>query len=376
LNKYIELENQKGTIYIKETILEQIAKVDTIVFDCDGVLLDAVNAYNNTIAVTTRIIIKEFTGLVVPKKIFDRELYHAFKSTGGLNNDWAHTYALIMRILCELPAENLAELNKLTEDSLQFNSPKDRFDHIAGLIKSTMSNEGLYEKLAEFASKLDETGIEKVDKLLLLKVGVPIKKALKFWGDVGESIISTLFEEVYSGAELFSKAYGIKPQFIRKKIGMIEASEIVIQDKTLDNLESIIGGSRFGIASGSPRDTARYALKHITKRFPEKSQYWYDNISRDEERFGEKNLQKPNPYSLLKASEPYNPNKVLYIGDTMADYLTAENAGKDFIFAGVYTTAYSSESVRNSFLEIGCEIIAPTVNEIPQILRYARRETI
>ncbi|MHA2394724.1 MAG: HAD family hydrolase [Promethearchaeota archaeon] len=376
MRKYVELESPKGTIYLREDKLDELAKVDTIVFDCDGVLLDVQNAYNIAISSTTRIIIEAFTGTIIPEEIFDCELNFAFKRTGGFNNDWAHAYALIMRILSELPEENLAELNGLAKESLQYELPKDRFDHIAGNVKANIPIEGLYKKLTCFAFQLDETGIKKVDELILLKVGVTIKKAFKFWGNVGESIISTLFEELYAGAELYRDSFGTKPCFVNTKKGIVETSEVVIQNKTLDELESILNGSRFGIASGSPGNTARYVLKQIMDRFPEKGQYWYDMVARDEERLGEINLHKPNAYSLQKASEPYNPDMVLFIGDTIADYLTAENAGEGFLFAGIYGGVNSREMVKNRFLEIGCNIVAPTVNEIPQVLRYARGEIL
>jgi phosphoglycolate phosphatase-like HAD superfamily hydrolase len=321
-------------------------------------------------------LIEAMTGISIPQEIFDRELYNAFKITGGLNNDWDHTYALIMFILSQLPAENLVNLNQLAENSLNFTSPKDRLEFIAGKVKASIAYQGLHEKLTNFASTLDETGVVKVDKLLLSKVGEPIKKTLKVWGEVGDSIISTIFEEMYAGAKLYSKLYGIKPYFIKENKGMIESSKVIILNQTLDELERILGGSRFGIASGSPKGTAKYALKKIIERFPEEGQYWYDTITQDEKRFKLKNLRKPNPYSLVKASEPFNPEKVLYIGDTIADYLTAENAGKEFIFAGVYKTALNSEETKNSFQEKGSSIITPTVNEIPKILRYARCEEI
>ena len=97
MTKYIELENPRGTIFIREDKLSELAKVDTIVFDCDGVLLDVRNAYNVTIAATTKFLIDGFTSTVIPDEIFDSELNYSFKKTGGFNNDWTHTYAIIMR---------------------------------------------------------------------------------------------------------------------------------------------------------------------------------------------------------------------------------------------------------------------------------------
>jgi len=372
MTKYIEIENPNGTIYIREDKIRELAKVDTIVFDCDGVLLDVRNAYNVAIAATTKIIIKAFIGTVIPETIFDSELNHLFKRTGGFNNDWTHAYAVIMRILAELPDEMLAELNKLAEESLKYDSPKARFDYISDKVKAEIPTEGLYETLTDYAAKLDASSVEKVDELLLPRVGVNIKRALKFRGEVGESMVSTLFEELFLGEDLFTESFGFEPSFVRPDKGIVEADEVVILDETLDELEAILGGPRFGIASGSLENTARHALKDIKDRFPQKAQYWHDVVDRDARRLAEDSLHKPNPYPLVKASESFDPEKILYIGDTMADYYTAENAGDDYLFAGVYGSVHNGDGVRDGFLEAGSPVVAPTVNEIPIVLRYAR----
>ena len=374
MTKYIEIENPNGTIYIREDKLAELLQVDVIVFDCDGVLLDVRNAYNVAIAATTKIIIEAFTGTVIPEGLFDSALNHLFKRTGGFNNDWTHAYAVIMRILAELPDEKLAELNKLAEESLRYDSPKARFDYMSDKVKAQIPVEGLYETLTDYAAQLDASGVDKVDELLLPRVGINIKRALKFRGEVGESVVSTLFEELFLGEDLFTESFGFEPRFVRPEKGIVEADEVVILETTLDELEDILGGPRFGIASGSLENTARHALKDTMDRFPQETQYWHDVVDRDARKLGEENLHKPNPYPLVKASEPYEPEKVLYIGDTMADYLTAENAGTDYLFAGVYASVHNGNSVRDGFLEADSPVVAPTVNEIPIVLRYARGE--
>ncbi len=376
MTEYIKLENKRGTIYIRKDKLADLAKVDTVVFDCDGVLLDVRNTYNVAIAATTRIIIEAFTGTVIPESLFTSELNFAFKRTGGFNNDWTHAYAVIMRILAEVPDQQLLELNKLAEESLRYDSPKERFDYIAGKVKADISITGLCEKLFEFAAQLDASGIEKVDELLLQRVGVNIKRALKFRGEVGESMVSTLFEELFSGEELYRESFGSEPCFVRRERGVVEADEVVILEKTIDEFESILGGSRFGVASGSLENTAKHALGEIKERFPKGGQYWHDVVDRDAKMLGSVNLHKPNPYALVKAAEMFGSEMVLFIGDTMADYLTVENAGDGYLFTGVYGCVHCGEDVMHSFMELGSDVVAPTVNEIPLVLRYARGETL
>ncbi len=375
MTKYTEIKSENGLIYLREDKLSEIADIDTIVFDCDGVLLDVRNAYNVAIAATTRYIVEAFTGTIIPEELFDSKLNHAYKRTGGFNNDWSHAYAVIMRILAELPDKELEELDKIAVESLQYASPRERFDYIAERVNPDIPVDGLYEKLSDFAAKLDESGIKKVDALLLPRIGENIKRAFNFPGKVGESIISTLFEELFAGLDLYRASFGLEPCFVETEKGIVEADEVIIREETLDELENLLSGPRFGVASGSMENTARHALKEIKDRFPQRSQYWHDVVDHDSKKLGKDNLHKPNPYPLVKAAEPYEPGKVLYIGDTMADYLTAENAGDKYLFAGVYSCVHSSEEALKGFLEMGSDIVAPTVNDIPLILRYARGES-
>ena len=375
MTKYKKIKSENGLIYLREDKLPEIANIDTIVFDCDGVLLDVRNAYNVAIAATTRYIIEAFTGTIIPEELFDSKLNHVYKRTGGFNNDWSHAYAVIMRILAELTDKELEGLDKIAGESLRYASPRERFDYIAGRFNADIPVDGLYDKLLDFAAKLDESGIRNVDELLLPRVGENIKRAFNLRGKVGESIISTLFEELFAGIDLYRASFGLEPRFVETDKGIVEADEVVIREETLDELESLLGGPRFGVASGSMENTARHALKEIKERFPQRSQYWHDVVDHDSEKLGVDNLHKPNPYPLVKAAELYSPGKVLYIGDTMADYLTAENAGDKYLFAGVYSCVHSSEEALKGLLEIGSDIVAPTVNDIPLILRYARGES-
>ena len=373
MSNYIEFKNSKGTIYVKKDRVNDLTKLDTIVFDCDGVLIDVRNAYNVAIAATTRIIIEAFTGTIIPEVIFSSELNHSYKRTGGFNNDWSHAYALIMRILAEVSNEKISELNRLAGESLKYDSPRQRFDFIAGKVKNKFPIDSLYQKLFEFSKQLDDSGVKKVDCLLLHRIGLNIKNALKFRGDVGESIISTLFEELFLGSNLFKETFKLEPSFVHSDKGIVEASEIIILEQTLNDLNSILGGPKFGVASGSLENTAKHILKDVIDVIPIESQYWYDVVERDSKKIGKDNLHKPNPYSLIKASEPYNAKKVLYVGDTMADFLTARNAGEDYLFAGVYGAVHSSIEVMEGFLSIGSDIVTPTVNELPTTLRSILR---
>jgi phosphoglycolate phosphatase-like HAD superfamily hydrolase len=138
-------------------------------------------------------------------------------------------------------------------------------------------------------------------------------------------------------------------------------------------LEKLLGGPRIGIASGSLAKTARHALGDILLRFPENSQIWHDNVDKAMIELGQTGLHKPNKFPLVNAAEHYRPFiKGIFIGDTMADYLTADNAGAEFLFAGVYACVHQPELAMNAFLERGSDIVAPDVNYLPMVIEYAK----
>jgi phosphoglycolate phosphatase-like HAD superfamily hydrolase len=370
--EYIKLDTEKPT-YIRNDRLSDIANIDMTVFDCDGVLLDVRRSYNKAVAKTTIMIVYAFTGTKLPEEMFDGPLNFKYKITGGFNNDWTHTYAYIMRILAEAGTEGLKEINRIAVESLQFKKPVERFNYIKGKLNIPLKLDGLYEKLGEFASRLDATGIESVDRELLDTVGIKVKETLKFRAEVGDSMVSTLFEELFAGKELFTETFGFPPSFVEVETGIVEDEEVVVKESTIDKFEELYGGPRFGIASGSLANTARHALGDILKRFPEPSQIWHDVVDAAMAELGLEELHKPNKFPLMKAAEPYRPFKQgLYVGDTMADYFTAENAGEEFLFAGVYECVHQAEGAMNAFLDRGSDIVAPTVNDLPMIIEYAR----
>jgi phosphoglycolate phosphatase-like HAD superfamily hydrolase len=369
-HRYIENENTLGNKYfIRDDKLQDIIDIDVIVFDCDGVLLDVRESYSSTVARVSSIIFEAMTGLKVEETLFDSDLNHVYKRTGGFNNDWSLSYAIIMRMLAELPIKHLSELNKIAKASLDYKTPYERFSFLKkkrAYVKIPL--ETLYEKLYKFASELDSTGVKSVDNRLLAEVGINIKKALNP-RKVGENIIPTMFEEIFEGKSLFQKNFGIRAEFTTNEQGLIEKEKVVVTKDTFERLTALLGGNRIGIASGSPSGTARYVLGNIVDIIPENAQIWYDTIEEAQSLEGKKNLHKPHPYSLLKSSKAFWPYKnVLYVGDTMADLIMTRNTRKQrFLFAGVYRNVENSEKVKNDFLKKGSDIVIPTVNDLPSI---------
>ena len=371
---YIEIENK--TIFIRSTSLEKLRNIDVIVFDCDGVLLDVSNSYQKAVSETTIRLIEAFTGTSLPSSIFDKPLNFAYKRTGGFNNDWNLTYALVMRILAELNEKDRKSLNIICKSSLQYDDPYQRFKYIQDNSSNpNLTQNGLRNKLLTFAQTLDSNGVITVDNKLLSTVGGYVKEALNPQGPVGKSMISTLFEELMSGIKLFEETFRISAKFTKKTKGLVENEKIIINAETWDEFSSLLGGNRFGIASGSLQNTAYHVLGDTIQLVPSEAQMWHEQVDKAEKSSG-KDLHKPNPYSLIKATEIYEPFKyVLYIGDSIADFLTASRAKMNdprYLFAGVYQNVEPNNHIKKEFIHLGSDLIIPSVNELPQILRNIR----
>jgi HAD superfamily phosphatase len=369
--RYVELQRLGNPLSVREDRLPLLTEVDVIVFDCDGVLLDVRESYGKAVAWVTSFLVEAFTGVKLPESLFDERLSFAYKRTGGMNNDWDLTYALVMKVLASSP--DASEIDELARRSQEITDILLRLSFIReNRVEAWIPIESLYDELISFAAKLDASGVDSVDAQLLPAMK-NVKQALGHPSGVGESIVSTVFEEVFSGAALFKETFGVPARFTEAQTGYVENERVVVTDETLDQLTEMIGGARFGVASGSLANTARHALGSTIERFSPEAQVWHDDIERAEtaER---RALGKPNPYSLTRAAAPYQPiTRALYVGDTAADMLMAERAGDRYLFAGVYGCVAAGDEARQAFLDAGCDIVAHSVNDLPTILRSARR---
>ena len=90
------------------------------------------------------------------------------------------------------------------------------------------------------------------------------------------------------------------------------------------------------------------------------------------------NLRKPHPFSLLRSTETMNPFRfALYVGDSMEDAITVTKSRESdmrFLFAGVYRYSSIEKDLQESFLKYGCDLILPSVNDLPFVLETIRSE--
>ncbi|HJM79662.1 MAG TPA: phosphatase, partial [Nitrosopumilus sp.] len=90
------LKQKSKGIYLDDSF--DPSSYDSIIFDCDGVLIDITNSYDQTIIKTTNYVLETLAEIDDSIKV-DFKIIDGFKSTGGFNDEVDLTYAAILSIV-------------------------------------------------------------------------------------------------------------------------------------------------------------------------------------------------------------------------------------------------------------------------------------
>ena len=164
------LKQKSEGIYLDDSFDDVM--FDSLIFDCDGVLIDITKSYDQTIITTTKYILETLAKITdsidVNFKIID-----GFKSTGGFNDEVDLTYAAILSIIAA---------KKLKKDQTEF---------IFNVIKNS-----------------DSTGIKSVENFLKKQTDISvIIDQLSYPGSHKENILYQTFDQLFYGPELYSKLF-------------------------------------------------------------------------------------------------------------------------------------------------------------------------
>ena len=106
------MNQNNNEILLTDLAKEEINEFDSIIFDCDGVLIDVTKSYDTTINKTVSYILKEIFNITVDNPLTN-EMFVEFKATGGFNDEVDITY---VGILCYIAAQ---KLNKNSNEFIQ-----------------------------------------------------------------------------------------------------------------------------------------------------------------------------------------------------------------------------------------------------------------
>jgi len=395
-NEYLRREIGGEKAYIRKRSLGNLRAVNAVIFDCDGVLVDIRESYNRANSQVVAFTMKELTGSSFAENLVSRETVYLFKKSGGFNNDWDLAFVLLAAILCKMPKDFRATFEKRVKLSQSEEALLRRFLSVKAGIRrecdpAVLDNlrDVLEDALKETAEKSDASGIVSFEEKLvkdeseeLRDFYAAVKSFLSYPGGVGESLLTTVYEEIFCGPQLFKDLYGQEPRFYWGK-GLVENEQVIIQPETLKRLGSTLGDANFGIASGRQRQLTKHVLKELLDGFDSKASVFLDDIEAAEREATRSrgigvSLRKPNPYSLLRSSKGLKPFRLaLYVGDSMEDALVVKEANRldpRFLFVSVYHHSDCKEGILKDFLKAEADIILPSVNELPELLEAIKEE--
>jgi len=313
-------------IFISDDISQKIQKFDSIIFDCDGVLVDIRNSYDHAINKTISAIMKELfndeVGDIVTSKI-----HFGLKSVGGFNDEVAVVYAIVMTLAASKKSE--IEFEKLIIDVIN-NANESGINSIDDYFKVQNID------LTEIKSKLDYENSRKA------------------------SYIHRIFNQLFYGPKLYEEIFNEKSQFNDNPL--IDLDDIVLDNNLMLKLKN-----RFGTKISTVTGRGKFAFSYSMENF-------LDDFDMENSVFLEDrplNLAKPNPESLVESISKINSKCSLYIGDSMEDLLMVQKCqerGYDVSFCGIYGSSDEPKLKYELFQKNDAPFILKSIQELPKAL--------
>ena len=298
--------------------------VDTVLFDMDGVLLDVTNSIREALIRTVPYYLREVLGWPTSDSLITTDDVERFKNAGGFNDDIDLACALIVHYLVR-GHEN----PDASPDTLNILQPN----------------------LKRYVARLAERGggLKVAEEICLEHFTREDKVAID--ADYRKQVITQVFTELFAG-EHHAMLYGRAPT-------LYTGRGYVNNDVPLIDLSLINPKWKLGILTGRDRAEASFGLKTalLSGVIPE------ENIVSKSD--GQK---KPKPGGLLVLDQMLMSNVSVYIGDTLDDLRTVQNANRTlgttkFLGALVLSGPAGAANTK-SFRTAGPDILADDVNGV------------
>jgi len=317
------LKQKSEGIYLDDSFNH--LEIDSLIFDCDGVLIDITKSYDQTIIITTKYILETFTTITDSIDI-DFKIIDGFKSTGGFNDEVDLTYAAILSIVAA---------KKLKKDQTEF---------IFNVIKNS-----------------DSTGIKSVETFLKKQIDISeIISQLSYPGSHKENILYQIFDQLFYGPKLYLKLFKNLSKF--SEPGLIENDDVIFNNNLSEKLQKKFG-TQISMVTGRGKESVSYSLKNLLGKFDLKNSVFLEDESRD--------LAKPNPQALINSINGMNSKSCLYIGDSMEDFLMAKKTtvlGHKTTFCGIIGTSKNPQEKLKLFEQNEAILVLDSIKLLPKVL--------
>ena len=329
---FISQKIKKGYLFqkniiVKKMILESVCRIDTLIFDIDGVLIDVQDSFRNAVCQTVQFYFKKILKFSGSQKLIIPEETEYFKMAGGFNNDWDLTSAVILFYLWKAEEKKTQDMKRLRNEK---------------------------PDLKTYCTKILPPGGGLIKSIELIQQKKDLKeKIFSLWN---RELVTKIFKEIYAGEDNCFNVYKFYPSIIKTE-GLIKKEKVIFNQKKKCFLQKY----SIGILTGRTDEEAEIALKNLN---------WMDFITDKQKMTANNVLSKPNPEGLKNLSVNLKTKLGLYIGDIRDDMLTVKNYNHGsettrFFSAIVLGEGFIPENESVTFyLNEGVDLIAKDVNDI------------
>jgi HAD superfamily phosphatase len=261
---------------------ELLEKVDTVIFDVDGVLLDVSASIRAVNLLVIPAYLNRLPGWTAPETLLDTEDIERFKRAGGFNDDWDLSCALALLYLVK---------------SARYASKDAAFLH------------HLPPTVEQYTHAIARRGGWLRNAEAYLRDQFSPDELATAYGQYDSSLIARLFQEMWAG-DLCPRLYRFQPMYY-------PGPGKCVLDRPLLDRSLIPPGKRLGVLTGRTRHEADFALELVGLKplipLPEQG------MTRDE------GNQKPDPDGLRRLVRQLDCRVALYVGDAIDDLRTVLN---------------------------------------------------